>query len=156
MPCQHGNGLEHDAAAEVFTAGIATGWLELLRLVELAVWCLVCVWISLKVLESPMIAIASAAVLLWRYRRPLLWAAWVVWMLPLCALEYFYGGCMYRATGDRSLPGFDAEIRYHPQEPKMPSVRPKPVQTAVCIPLSAILIRDLFGPPLQIIITSAD
>lgn len=146
MPCVHGTILDHDTAAEIFVAGLVGCWLELLfGLVGLAFWSLLCVGLSLKVLGSPVIAIASGAVLFWSYRSALLCAVWVIWMPLLCALEFWYGGCMYRVTGDRSLPGYDAEVRRHPQGPEVLLVRPKPIQAAVCIPAPAILIRCLFG-----------
>ena len=98
---------------------------------------------SLKVLGFPVIAIASAAVLCWKHRSALLCAVWAIWMLLLCALELWYGGCMCLTSGDRSLPGFDAEIRWHPEGPKAPLVRPKPVQAAVCIPIPVTLIQTI-------------
>lgn len=146
MPCQHEN-LAHDTAAEVFGAGLVGTWGEFLDLPGLVFWFLLGLGLSLKVCGAPVIAVASATAVIWSYRSALLCSVWAVWMLFLCALESWHGGCVHSASGDWWLPGFDAPFRYHPTQPKVLFVRPKPVQATVWIPALLCLIHCLFGSP---------
>ena len=134
MPCIHKD-LDHDTATEIFVAGFVGAWPELLGLSGLAFWALLGMGLFMRVGGWPVVGVAFAALLIWSHRRALLCAGWVAWMLVLCALELSYGGCMYYVSGGRPLPGYDAVIRYRPTEPKVPMVRPMPVQTVAGIPV---------------------
>ena len=129
MPCVHTN-LDHDTTAEIFLAGFVGTRHELLDLPKVAFWLLLALGISLQVCGSPAIGVASTAAVAWYHSSTLLNAIRVTWMLGLCVLEAWCGGCLLLALGGRSLPCYDPEIRW-PWEPKVPLVRPRPIQVAV-------------------------
>lgn len=52
-------------------------------------------------------------------------------MLCACALEVWYGDCLYHASGGWSLLSCGATIRHRPAEPEVPMAGHKPVQTTV-------------------------